>query len=448
MAKNNLSEIKKLFTNNSNVNFFKEFTLQDVEEAKRRSFIAMSLEQPGNSEQIKIYLENSAKELMEDKFMNGTDNKAVGVLVKNTVRDTLNPNYKNNIRRIISLDSQYRPNIYNYTDPDTNECDFILNLSEKLTNVVSLQIENINIPYTFYNIEQRKNNNFFYIDASLIEVPDAHYNLSSLITAINSKITAASITDLSFNLINNKTIITSTQNHNITFFNSLDFDDFSVFNSKDTTYLNTKGNNNLGWYLGFRQVLIDASHIELSYNITSAKSIISDAIPMIPTTKYFTIIVNDYNQNQANGTVVQSKIDLNYIKPTTYFNFQNTPTNKTLDCLKCDNMDEYLNASNRTLTRAQLYSRAEVNKHRTVMQPNYRVDCRTQNHVLAVIPFDTSTTFGEMYFNDKIDYKREYHGPVEIDKLHIQLYDDKGLLMNLNGNDWNMVLYSEHLYKY
>ena len=449
MAKNNLSEIKKLFTNNSNVNFFKEFTLQDVEDAKRRSFIALSLEQPGNNEKIKIYLENGAKELMEEKFMNGSENKSVGVLVKNTVRDTLNPNYKNNIKRLICLDSQYRPNIYNYNDPDTNECDFIVSLSEKLTNVVSLQIENVHIPFTFYNIEPRKNNNYFYVDASFIEIEENNYTIQTLVTKINTTLTNNSITDLSFNINNQQKVsITSTGAHTITFFNSLDFDDYSACNSKDTTNLNTKGNNNLGWYLGFRQVLIDVSHIELSYTIAANNTITGDAVPMIPTTKYFTIVVNDYNQNQANGTVVQSKLDLNYIKPTTYFNFQNTPSNKTLDCLKCDNMDEFLNASNRTLTRAQLYSRSEVNKQRPMMQPNYRIDCRTQNHVLAVIPFDPSTTFGEMYFNDKIDYKREYHGPVEIDKLHIQLYDDKGLLMNLNGNDWNMVMYSEHLYKY
>jgi hypothetical protein len=82
------------------------------------------------------------------------------------------------------------------------------------------------------------------------------------------------------------------------------------------------------------------------------------------------------------------------------------------------------------------------------MQPNYRIDCRTQNHVLAVIPFDPSTTFGDIYFNDKIDYKREYHGPVEIEKIHVEVYDDKGLLLNLNGNDWYMTLSTEHLYKY
>ena len=82
------------------------------------------------------------------------------------------------------------------------------------------------------------------------------------------------------------------------------------------------------------------------------------------------------------------------------------------------------------------------------LQTNYRLDCKTQNQVLAVLPFDPTFEFGKLYFNDKIDFKREYHGPVDIEKLHIQLFDDKGLLMDLNGNDWYITLYTEHLYKY
>ena len=92
------------------------------------------------------------------------------------------------------------PNIYNYNDPDTNECNFTINLSEKLTNVVNIQIENIHIPFTFYNIEYRKNNNFFYIDSSLIEVPDNNYTILTLLTEINQTLIKNSINDLSFNL--------------------------------------------------------------------------------------------------------------------------------------------------------------------------------------------------------------------------------------------------------
>jgi hypothetical protein len=454
MDKNNLAEIKKLFTTYSNVNFFNDFTLQDVEEAQKKAFIALSMEQPQEKEKIKKYLEVSSNKLMENKFLNGSENKNVGVVVKNTVRDSLNPNYKNTVKRLLCIDSQYRPNIYNYNDSDTNECDFTVNLSEKLVNVVNMQIEYIQIPYTFYNIEARKSNNYFMVDTSMIEVPDGYYTLASLLSSINVQLTNNSITDLSFELINiNHKVKINGLNatRTITFFNSLDIDDMCeiIHNTKNTTYLNTKGNNSLGWYLGFRNIQLDENSVKLEYAINN-QTITGDAVAAIPNTKYFTVVVNDYNQNQANGTIVQPKLDLNYIKPTTYFNFQNTITNKTLDCLTCDNMNDYITDDNRTLTRAQLYSRAEINKNKSFMkiQPVYRLDCKTMNHVLAVLPFDPTKPFGELYFNDKIDYKREYHGPVEIEKLHVQIYDDKGILLDLNGNDWYISLSTEHLYKY
>jgi hypothetical protein len=456
MSKNVL-EFKKLFTKYSDVNFFNEFTLQDVEDAKKKSFFALSAEQPHNIEGLKSYLENGAKELMEHKFMNGQEGKAVGVLVKNTVKDTLNPNYKNTYKRLLCIDSQYRPNIYNYNDNDCHECDFTVALTEKLINVTSIQIENIQIPFTFYNIERRKSNNYFYVGTTFIEIPDSYYTISTLITQINDSLIANSITDLIFGIDPSSQKVRILNNTGTTkiiqFYDSTDFEDSNdiITNTKDTTYLNTTINNNIGWYLGFRKVFIDNSHIDLSYTILTSVNIESDAIPMIPTTKYFTIVVNDYNQNNANGTIVQSKIDSNYIKPTTYFNFQNTTTNKSLDCLTCNNIQDFIDdKETRTLTKAQLYSRAELNKNKSSMKitSNYRLDCKTYNHALAVIPFDPSLTFGKLYFNDKIDYKREYHGPVEIDKLHVQVYDDKGLLLNLNGNDWYMTLSTEHLYKY
>ena len=259
MSKNNISEIKKLFTKYGSVNFFNDYTLQDVDEAKKKAFIALSSEN-NNIEQLKQQLDSNALELMEHKF-NNTDNKTVGVLVKNTVRDNLNPNYKNNIRRILCIDSQYRPNIYNYNDPDTNECNFTVNLSEKLTNVVNIQIENINIPYTFYNIEARKNNNYFYVDSSLIEIPDNTYTINTLIVAINLQLSNNNIF-ITFDLTSDyKSRITCSSIYKLTFFNSLEYDDSTIFNTKDTSYLNTKGNHNLGWYLGFRNLVIDSSHI-------------------------------------------------------------------------------------------------------------------------------------------------------------------------------------------
>ena len=450
METTSLIDIKKLFSKHGGVNFFNDFTLLDVEDAKKKVFFYLTKDKPSDVENIKNFLERGAKQIMEEKFMMGFE-KPVGTVIKNTVRDNLNPDYKNTLKRLICIDSQYRPNLYPYNDPDTNECDFIVNLSEKLINVVNIQIENVQIPYTFYNIETRKGNNYFFVNDNLITVDDGHYTLQTLIDAINVKTLTY---DISFNFdislqkvsIQNKSVTTPAS---IVFFDSLDNQDANEANTKNTTYLTAKGNHNLGWILGFRNVLSDTDHIELSYTVAVNSTTPSEAIANITNTKYFTIVVNDYNQNQANGTVIQSKLETNYIKPSTYFNFQNTPSNKTLDCLTCNNINEYISAENRTLTKAQLYTRAEVNKYKTVMSlQNYRLDCKTQNQVLAVIPFDSTIDFGSFYFNDKIDYKREYHGPVDIEKLHIQMFDDKGLLMDLNGNDWCITMYTEHLYKY
>ena len=44
--------------------------------------------------------------------------------------------------------------------------------------------------------------------------------------------------------------------------------------------------------------------------------------------------------------------------------------------------------------------------------------------------------------------KRNYFGPVDIEKLRIKLLDDRGNIVNLNGLDWNIVLIAEVLYQY
>jgi hypothetical protein len=447
-------EIKKLFTKHSGINFLHEFTLQDVEEAKKKTFMHLCREKPYEIDNIRIILDKCAKQIMEDKFMLGFD-KPVGVVVKNTVRDNLNPDYKNTIKRLINIDSQYRLNVYPYNDPDTNECDFTINLTEKLTNVVSLQVENIQIPVCFYNISNRLGNNYFYMiindDDVVIQVPDGYYSLAELIIAINTEITTAGY-NIVFSLEPSKKCkIQNNMNSllNIVFFDSNDVKESSEANTKNINFLNAKGNHNLGWMLGFRNIQINTPDIVLNYDIDPNDFKISEAIPYITTTKYFTLVINDYNQNHTNGTIIQSNIDMNFIKPTTYYNYQNKPTNNPLDldCLKCSNVSDY---KNKSLTKAQIFTQLEMNKYKAQMnsQVNYRLESKTYNHTMAIIPFDNTSVFGDTYFNDKNKHKREYHGPVDIEKIHVQLFDDKGMLVDLNGNNWHFTMSTEHLYKY
>jgi len=464
------TEIKKIFSKYSNVNFFQEYTLQDLEDAKKRCYFKMIQEGHGDEKQLQHKLDTMAQSLIEEKFNPTTPSVTVGSIVKNTIKDNLNPNYKNTIRRLINLDSQYRPNIYPYINPNTStsstnntsSTNYIAHLSEKLDNVVSIQIENMHIPYTFYNIETGQGNNSFIIGTTIYKVPDGQYTLTTLIGAINTIFTTYHPSLLITNpTTNGKTIlINNGPDKTIIFYTS----------ENDNEY--TKYNNNLGWILGFRNVKAyvdktdNTEYISMEYTILNGDDITSEAVACLYNTKYIMITVDEFNKNVTNGTIVQTKLETATIKPTTYFNYQDKT--QCLRELTCDNIDDYLNpstvqglsraqscgandiaTSGRTLTRAQLYSQAQINNNRKkINQQDTRLDCKTHSNVLGLIPFEPKCSWGDYYFNDKIDYKREYHGPIEIEKLQIQLFNDKGFPLNLNGADWYITISTEHLYKY
>jgi len=70
-------------------------------------------------------------------------------------KDKLNPLLQQTIKRVISIDSQYRDN------KTTFSTDFTFNLSDPLKDVVSLKLYSIQIPYTWYTINNNFGSNFF-----------------------------------------------------------------------------------------------------------------------------------------------------------------------------------------------------------------------------------------------------------------------------------------------
>ena len=120
-------------------------------------------------------------------------------------KDVLNPLLKQTIKRVISIDSQYREN------KQTSSTEFTFNLSEPLKDVVSLKLYSIQIPYTWYTINGSFGGNFFFIKGNSpgidngdhdhkIEIPSGNYTASSLIAYLNSGIQALkeTILDVSF----------------------------------------------------------------------------------------------------------------------------------------------------------------------------------------------------------------------------------------------------------
>jgi hypothetical protein len=121
-------------------------------------------------------------------------------------KDQLNPLLKQTIKRIISIDSQYRNQQAN--SPSTN---FTFNLSEPMRDVVSLSLYSIQIPYTWYTVNSDFGGNFFYLKGNVpginnglhdykISIPSGNYTPSGLVTAVNTSIKTVTetYTDVSF----------------------------------------------------------------------------------------------------------------------------------------------------------------------------------------------------------------------------------------------------------
>jgi hypothetical protein len=400
-------------------------------------------------ENLKQFLDESGKKLMEDKMSNGFD-KPIGTVVKNTIKDNLNPNYKNTIKKLINIDSQYIP-----LNAPSN---YTFKLTEKLMNVVSIELINLQIPMTFYNIEDRQGNNFFYIyknDESsnpyTIDISDGNYTIDTLIVEINTKLYNKYNTDISFtiNPIDGKTTIKNMSN----------IDKYTIEFFEDSMTETTKINHCLGWVLGFHKYTVDISDIPFSkYEINTSQSITSDKVAYIGITKNIVVVLDEFSQNQTSGTMVQTIHDVNSIKPSLYYTNSKAPKNAAfnpfnLECLTpsniCTNDQMKTALTNTGLTRAQIYTRAQVNQNKLLVnQQNNYLEPNMQNNVLAIVPFESFTPWGQKYFTDKNKYVREYHGPVEIDKMQIRLYDDKGYEMNFNGANWSLTMITENLYKY
>jgi regulatory protein YycH of two-component signal transduction system YycFG len=105
----------------------------------------------------------------------------------------------------------------------------------------------------------------------------------------------------------------------------------------------------------------------------------------------------------------------------------------------------------RTLTQAQIYTINQIMKNRE-SNTTYRGKAPTTSDTFALIPIKhEGMNTGEMYveFSGSLqESKRIYFGPVDIDRMHIKLLDDRGYVLDLHGVDWCITLISENLYQY
>ena len=422
--------------------------------------------------------------------------------VVKVAQDTLNPNLKNTTQRFVNLDSQFRQS----TGVEDSSTDYTCDLSDPLTNVLSLRLYSVQIPYTWYVIDYTYGNTSLWLtnpDTNTnvqIAVVPGNYSPNDFIVEFASAFTRAGFSGVSSSTTNslaqiyynpnNAKIIMNLNgisgnviiNGSLTAFNINEstiitfFDYTAKLKSVETGVIQTQCyiNQTLGWIMGFR----------LPYINVSSTGNVAPAVLDLNGPRYLILSIDDYNQNHINNGIVSitelSKTlkmpnyysaDLPYTITTQVSNLQSNINSINTEAslnpngpLQLDSGDLLMDKLNvsfkripkvlpsapRNLTQSQIYTINQIIKNND-RNSNFRSMAPTTTDVFALIPVKGGIKTGKIY----VDYSsslqentRTYFGPVNIDRMRVRLLDDKGNELNLHGSEWSIILISENLYQY
>jgi hypothetical protein len=365
-----------------------------------------------------------------------------------------------------------------------------------------MRLYSYQIPFSWYLIDTIYNNTCLWITNGNINVPvtipPGNYNSGDFVTTLNSAFTNAGFTNFQNivigNSIVNKPVFYNSNTGKITLnlygskINTTNYS-FTISNSTKITFfdftsnlqcnVNCVNNNNylnqtLGWLMGYR----------VPYeNVDSSGNTASSVLDLIGT-KYLILVIDDYNQNHVNNSLVSITEYSSNLKVPAYYSpdLPSTTINGNTS-----NLSQIVNDANitsllddqgavtdnglliagkynvnynktqlvlpsapRTLTQAQIYTINEINKNQNLT--NFRYRAPTSPDILAIIPIKTTnlptgTCMVELTGSLQ-DNIRTYFGPVNIERMAVKLLNDKGNVLDLNGLDWAITLICDCLYQY
>ena len=245
-------------------------------------------------------------------------------------QDSLNPNLKNTISRFVNLDSQFRQ----YTSGiSSSSTDYTLDLSDTLKNALSLRLYSYQIPYSWYAIDYAYNNTCFWVidvnsdNSFSVNIPPGNYSQTAFQTQLETSLITAGFSNganmVSYNA--NSGIISllfydeewidpsnSSNTFTVSTSTMLLFYDFTgVYQCTNTCYNVSSHyfNNTLGWLMGFR----------IPYVYVNADGNSGGAILDLNGPKYLILVIDDYNQNHVNNSLVSISQFSNTLKMPFYY---------------------------------------------------------------------------------------------------------------------------------
>jgi len=384
------------------------------------------------------------------------------------VQGQLNPDLKNTFIRLLNIDSHYREivdisedlcappgspaagltNWKGLVRKNNLELDspsnFTFDLSEPLSNVEEIQLNDVQIPRAWYVFDDAYGTNSFEYAGTVYTIPSGNYNGTDLATAVTSAFPGTAAYDAATNKI---TISGLGPGDTLRFFNE------GTVLACNKNGLGGKRDYNLGWLMGFR---------EKSYTDTTEYT--GEALVDTFGTKYLYIVLDDFNRNRITYNLLGMTNNRDNFKLPSYYNPNTMKVDcsensvveaKTRPCRKGTPADkEFFPVDN--LTKAQQYTANSIIQAQESKAQNRYFSPNNPN-ILAKIPVSQAIDYGggaPLFGNLSIDHskifnnKRTYFGPVTIKRLNVQLINDKGYNVNMNGMDWSMSLKIKQLYQY
>ena len=293
---------------------------------------------------------------------------------------------------------EYNNNWLDPTKPNFNLSNYNVTIPDRINDVKRISLMNVEIPMTFYNISSSLGNNYFKFTITIgdgtpetetIFIPDGQYTIDSLINTINSKFGGNPLINNenyypTFGTYSNKVFLFLSQS------NSQMVMDFAVDKTGEFDKYNFK--SKLGWLMGFRQPSYTLNGIQKPANYTDIN------LPNytdITTVNDVLFAENNYNLNVHR-----------------YFYLA---------------IDEYSKGNQNSFISA--LSNSSINKN-IIAKICVSFPLFPYNTVL-----NANKTNGLLMTDE-----RTYTGKTDIQKLNIQLLDDLGRPVNLNGSDFSFGL--------
>jgi len=304
-------------------------------------------------------------------------------------------------------------------------------------------------------------------------IPHGTYSQTQIINELNSLFAENSMTTGSYVYINSSgyTVFRIYVNK---LFTALDwklvfFDLYSFVQcSNDTTSVSAVWDATLGWLLGFQSMMEYPMDSGDTYSTTntytydsSTYEVVVGGDAVLNTNRINSLIIclNDYNQNHLNNSLVTVVGGENTVALPSYASYyQNTcsaagsngSSSTTVDLGTSGGLNKDPSSFN-SLSQKQVFAIQQITEaNSAVSAQNIYTKGPDVRDVFAIVPVKiTGLLTGQTYceFSGSLqNQKREYFGPVNIQRMKVTLYQDNGQIVDLNGSNWSFTIIVEQMY--